>query len=555
MVYTIITRWDSRFVKVNCPHNCSSREHEFKNPGTRGTRIDSAIDRKTCEISGREIIPIFPFEEIIDNSGLFWVKDNDGAVWTTVGYVRDDLQGTNDMSVLGIPRTSRPRAIPKKFLSDSEGGDLDDPSGDESDADGDDTINEIQQSEAANSGVVEHQVDDLVSRLTDATLQPAKSEHNALLRACMANDCEDMYAILNKVVDPTQLLLDARGYHGTTALHLAAGSGNQDMVALLITYNKLLAAKCDEGWSSLLFAFYAQQYFTVIVLLQAGASLDMLDEDCRSFAQLTEEELCASEDLLNYVHNNYSAETSYLKRIGQVTFDNIPLLKRIISICEIRKSGIALVERFRMDPGANDIIETGIIAQLEAIPLDRLYFNSYNHRSRTAACLTRGRYLQPILAISGWSDIEMDNLIEGPPWRDETIELARLVGYHLPRHYLDEKDRPGSYFASHAEKKALTAFIATHTLTLQTFYLPKEIPTFLELSRCEPPLRMGTEVQICIRQDNGPGSVPEYCSDCIRFMHQVVNWFGIRLHLHLLKKDGEQSSTEFVETLTGENNG
>jgi hypothetical protein len=325
-----------------------------------------------------------------------------------------------------------------------------------------------------------------------------------------------------------QILSSARGHGGLAALHLAAGTGNEDMVATLIRHSAPLEAKCDDNWTPLASAYYAGEYRAVVSLLTAGSSTDIFDEDGRTFIELLKDELHQHWSLLQYLYDAHSTKITSISGIGKKLVYNIPLLKHALLMCGAKQSSVLDGNHVGMGPAiantngrstSDGTSELKVLSKLKEL-LHENYFESKDDkrkrkRTRTCACLIRGIYLQPIYSISGWSNAKTDEVIAGRPWRDETFELARLIGHDLPSHGYDELGRPGSYYASHAEKKALTAFIATHTLALDNPRLHSEIPKFLRLSKCEPSLE-GTEIEIYIGQElvgNSPAS--DYCEDCV----------------------------------------
>ncbi|KAI1772320.1 DYW family of nucleic acid deaminases-domain-containing protein [Hypoxylon cercidicola] len=73
-----------------------------------------------------------------------------------------------------------------------------------------------------------------------------------------------------------------------------------------------------------------------------------------------------------------------------------------------------------------------------------------------------------VTATSGWAkqaNHEPNTQIDGRKWTDEAIRLCEDTGYELEPHVYDDRDKPGSYYACHAEKQLAAFFIQEHRLS------------------------------------------------------------------------------------------
>lgn len=86
-------------------------------------------------------------------------------------------------------------------------------------------------------------------------------------------------------------------------------------------------------------------------------------------------------------------------------------------------------------------------------------------RHKAVARLDRGRLFPVVSAASGWrTDFAVEHVLDNRLWRDRVLELCQLIGYALPEDHRDEPRRPGSFNASHAEKKLVAYYINQHVI-------------------------------------------------------------------------------------------
>ncbi|KAL1903522.1 hypothetical protein Sste5346_000150 [Sporothrix stenoceras] len=85
--------------------------------------------------------------------------------------------------------------------------------------------------------------------------------------------------------------------------------------------------------------------------------------------------------------------------------------------------------------------------------------------NKTVARLDRGMLFPVVSAASGWrTDFAVEHILDNRLWRDHVFELCQLIGYALPEDDYDEPRWPGSFNASHAEKKLMAYYINQHVI-------------------------------------------------------------------------------------------
>jgi hypothetical protein len=132
-----------------------------------------------------------------------------------------------------------------------------------------------------------------------------------------------------------------------------------------------------------------------------------------------------------------------------------------------------------------------------------------------------------VSAASGWrTDFAIENVLDNRRWRDRVLELCQLIGYILPETDWDEAGKPGSYYASHAEKKLVAYYIDEHvplpSISSEgaSIYQPAErsqtdLPPLATLCPRVPTVRAGIQVSSPV------------CEDCESFMAHIKDVFGV----------------------------
>ena len=96
-----------------------------------------------------------------------------------------------------------------------------------------------------------------------------------LHRASLAGDVGKVQETLS--LDPSSLLVNKRGDHGRTALHVAAGANRDDVVSVLLQSGADIHMTDRRGWSALHEAAHASSGNICQILIDAGASKSQKD--------------------------------------------------------------------------------------------------------------------------------------------------------------------------------------------------------------------------------------------------------------------------------------
>jgi hypothetical protein len=150
-------------------------------------------------------------------------------------------------------------------------------------------------------------------------------------------------------------------------------------------------------------------------------------------------------------------------------------------------------------------------------------------KRKTVARLDRGRLFPVVSAASGWrTDFAVDHILDNRLWRDHVLELCQLIGYALPEHKLDERRRPGSYHASHAEKKLVAYYINQHVILPSVLFRGIAIDQLGEWTRQD--FRLQHLATLCPRISTVRASIRvsrAICSDCQLFISHIRTVLGV----------------------------
>lgn len=152
---------------------------------------------------------------------------------------------------------------------------------------------------------------------------------------------------------------------------------------------------------------------------------------------------------------------------------------------------------------------------------------------KTIARMDRGRMFPIVSAASGWrTDFSVDDIIDNELWMRRVMELSTLIDYDLSADKYDKATSPGSFLASHAEKKLIAYYVDKHMV----------IPEVL-INRVTPEKRgewtqEHMELQDLVQVQPGIPTVISricvsraVCADCRRFVSQVEEKLGIAFQI------------------------
>jgi hypothetical protein len=148
---------------------------------------------------------------------------------------------------------------------------------------------------------------------------------------------------------------------------------------------------------------------------------------------------------------------------------------------------------------------------------------------KTVARLDRGMLFPVVSAASGWrTDFAVEHVLDNRLWRDRALELCQLIGYALPEHDRDEPTRPGSYYASHAEKKLVAYYISQHVI------LSSALVEGVDANKLGEWMQQDLELQhlvtLCSEMPRVRASIRvsrAICSDCELFISHIRAVLGV----------------------------
>jgi hypothetical protein len=147
-------------------------------------------------------------------------------------------------------------------------------------------------------------------------------------------------------------------------------------------------------------------------------------------------------------------------------------------------------------------------------------------RYKTVARLNRGMLFPIVSAASGWgTDFAVEHILDNRLWRDRVLELCQLIGYVLPEDYRDEPRRPGSFNASHAEKKLVAYYIDQHVMLPSVFFDVDQPGEWMQQD-----LRVQHLATLCPKIPTVRASIRvsrATCSDCRLFISHIKTVLGV----------------------------
>lgn len=148
---------------------------------------------------------------------------------------------------------------------------------------------------------------------------------------------------------------------------------------------------------------------------------------------------------------------------------------------------------------------------------------------KTVARLDRGRLFPVISAASGWrTDFAVEHVLDNRLWRDHVFELCQLIGHALPEHGHDEPRRPGSFNASHAEKKLIAYYISQHVILPSVLFGAGAVDQ--PEKWVQQDLRLQHLATLCPRVPTVQASIRvsrAICSDCKLFISHIRTVLGV----------------------------
>ncbi|GAO16253.1 uncharacterized protein UV8b_08232 [Ustilaginoidea virens] len=164
---------------------------------------------------------------------------------------------------------------------------------------------------------------------------------------------------------------------------------------------------------------------------------------------------------------------------------------------------------------------------------------------KTVAQLDRGRLFPVESAVSGCKldgygqrpDFSEAHILDSLLWRDRVLELCRLIEHDLPEDNKDAPARPGSYYASHAEKQLVAYYIDQHVI-LPSDLFSKDLAVGELMEEWTPWANRHCQRQelkkVCPRIPTIQAVIQvnnTMCKDCEVFKSKVEDQLGIRFEV------------------------
>jgi Ankyrin repeats (3 copies) len=262
---------------------------------------------------------------------------------------------------------------------------------------------------------------------------------------------EEGAASLLQSCDPIHFLR-AKNEEGNTALHLAAIDGRLDIVQLLHKTGAFVDEPNNEGRTALMEAALWGRWRVFRYLFEGGGDIwrtDLLGQRAKDFAAETKRNRELRSQILGknstFDHEHAAAERRIILSVVATEMqDPLPAPRTIESIFRFIK----------------DHTQTGIVLQ-ESVAKWEVAIR------KTVGLLVRPEGFARISTHSGWRHSEWTTgrgdlmVLSGNIWTAKVIELAKEVGYEIPKHEFD-RGKPGLYYACHAEKQLMAFFVSKH---------------------------------------------------------------------------------------------
>lgn len=281
---------------------------------------------------------------------------------------------------------------------------------------------------------------------------------------CVTGRTEAVREYLDSSVE-AHIFLNGRDSGGNTTLINAAAEESLSMVSMLLKRGAKVNVVNQNGRSALMEAALWGRLDSVKLLLEYGADKSLRDN-----------EKWSAVDLARPTQKN--RRERYVRAGGE------------ISPGPINREPVRLENTFKRDNDRQGIVrflggEDRKSRTVYGSPLTLPQYENYSFRrsqmknsivlqgpiasypittpTKTVARLERGGKFPSIAAMSGWSHDPCQPVrISGRQWTEEVFYISHLVGHTLSWNDQFDRDRPGQYYACHAEKQLIAYFIDRH---------------------------------------------------------------------------------------------
>ncbi len=363
------------------------------------------------------------------------------------------------------------------------------------------------------------------------TLEPPSSDtvlEELMQDACYRQSLFDSHCILNNLHGVAFLLetykddtfISQRNKRGVNCIAWAAIEGHDKMVQLLYDKGGDLNNADSRGRTPLMEAALWGRLEVVNFLLEHGADPRAKDRRGRSAYFYSRPSTTTARMRDNFPDYQESIEAERNRRIIAINlqaFEPVTAIEETASLDSSKELRSGHFVTKTTDWGT----QIGFYEQSIAYDVPDKY--------KTIARLDRGRLFPVVSAASGWrTDFAVEHVLDNLLWRDYVLDLCQLIGYALPEHDWDESGQPGSYHASHAEKKLVAYYISQHVILPSMLFegipidqLGEWIQQDLRLQHLTTPCHKIQIMRASIRVSRA------MCSDCKHFISHINAVLGV----------------------------
>lgn len=355
-------------------------------------------------------------------------------------------------------------------------------------------------------------------KIWEELMQDASHRQTVFNSDCIRNDLRGVASLLETYKDDP--FVTYRDKDGDNCIALAAVEGHDKMIQFLHSRGGDLNNADSRGRTPLMVAALWGRLKAVDYLLEHGAdprAKDLKGHSAYFYSRPLRRMVRMREEFSN-CHESGEAETN--RRFIAL---RLQAFEPATAADETASSG--LLDELKVGRFITKTTESGTqIGFYE----QRIAYDVPD-RNKTVARLDRGPLFPVVSAASGWrTDFATEHVLNNRLWRDRALELCQLIGYALPKDDKDEPRWPGSFYASHAEKKLVAYYIFQHVILPSVFL--EDVAVDQRGEWMQQDLRLQHLAALCPRiptVSTGIQVSRDICSDCQLFISRIRIVFGI----------------------------